>query len=209
MEVINLPIEIYAIISSYIDFSELLPFIWGLDINTKNSDFWYMYLSNRYPGLINKKLKGSLTGYIQILDYYDKPYFKEWDKSFHDGNKQHYINISEFYKEFPVEFESLVDWDILSEDNMLYLISLISNPKIVKKLYKKGGPLNLTKEGLIKLISHRDSEIHYKNKLLKDSNTKEGAIKESIMIDVFNDTFIIKYLTHLLHMMEYYNLDSI
>jgi hypothetical protein len=176
MNLINLPIEIYATIGTYLNYSDIykIPHV-------DNPRFWNIYLQIKHSQIINYKLIGDPIGFDKILSYYKTADFnkltpenKKYDdavstittniidmiKLIKDGSKYHYDSINKLYTEYPNEFKILLKYELLRREDHGYLISLLDDLDEIRKYYLE---YYFTEYTLQRLKERLDYTIHHLN----------------------------------------------
>jgi len=143
---LQLPVEIFSIISSYLEHPDLRKLLTIYNQFDNNFIFWNTYLSLRHPYLTGRKFifNGDPLGVDKILSYYDTGNFykstpetipcDEYNKAHinddmkvglynHFGSVYHYNMLEKLYEEYPVEFNSLVWNNLIRKEDHRYLLT--------------------------------------------------------------------------------------
>jgi hypothetical protein len=232
-KLLTLPVELHAIITSYLDLPDLqkVLYIYGQELD--NYTFWTTYLISKHPYLIltrdtrGVELQGNPMAYDIILSYYDKkefykltqenkiydninenldPYANNFIKTLLNGSKYHYDQITRLYKDHPREFETLLKYGLLRREDYGYLISILEDPELIRKYYLEG---NQAKRDIIQyhilLGDYLQKRSNFQYYIEKNlyPNSMDHTLR-----NIYKYTFLINYLQNVVKAMEYFKVDK-
>jgi hypothetical protein len=239
MDLINLPIEIYSVIGTYLDYHDIIHLLDLLHVD--NSKFWSTYLQIKHPQLLGYQLLGNPIGYDNILSYYEtadfykltpenkiydnilqtnRPEMKQMISVLFSGSKYHLNQIEGLYKDYPVEFETLLKYGLLKNEDHGYFVTILNNPELIKKYYLKSSLPRFTIDEYnpdIKNAKEVKSIIEARLRLidviLAESISEIVRVRTNKLMNeslqfVYVTDFSINYMQNVVNAMEYFNVNK-